>query len=643
MAANQQIIERLVDNCLIRRSENEIEQDVRNFYSRYDEYSGGQVVRNKMDPVVPEAVLLRGALVARDPGNNQTAYTVNGMTDAEAAALAAENKAGFGDFTWGLKALIFLRGWTQSSINTGGPGWSDEFGLIDPDNLNLLGRGTLYFGFIQSAPFLIGSVLGLIINDLLQYYADGRRPALAIAGLFSLASFIGSSYSRNTSDLLACRLVLAIGVATKASIAPILAAEASLDGPRGKILIGSWQFCDTIGIFLGFCFHLATFPNWRATTAAPAIPTIIFLILAYLAPDSPQPSIQKGDYIQAFKIFRRLRNTDIQACRDLWRGRAQLQYETEMELRRHGNIPENAPARWPREELYQAERDRTFWFQGMFDLFRLPYSRRACLTAAIPMVAQIFTAVNVIAFYSSTLFKESSGSPDSKKATWLGFGFGISNVIFTIPAFFYVDKKGRRYLLLPSLLGVTISLLGLAFCFYARGSLRTGLVTFFIVVFTFFYSIGCGPIPFTLSAEVFPLATRSRGISFGVFLNFFFLGLLILFVPELTYRFGRKNPDYGRTNLLCFFAGLSAISLFLSFIFVRATARPKLVEMAYIFDKPTLGPSGHVRFQLTEQLPWLANRYLPWRWRQNDDDKPQFVSWSQEREEEMRQAANGPA
>jgi len=31
-----------------------------------------------------------------------------------------------------------------------------------------------------------------------------------------------------------------------------------------------------------------------------------------------------------------------------------------------------------------------------------------------------------------------------------------------------------------------------------------------IVVFTFFYSIGAGPVPFTLSAEVFPLAYRGK-------------------------------------------------------------------------------------------------------------------------------------
>lgn len=81
-----------------------------------------------------------------------------------------------------------------------------------------------------------------------------------------------------------------------------------------------------------------------------------------------------------------------------------------------------------------------------------------------------------------------------------------------------------------------------------------------IVVFTFFYSIGAGPVPFTLSAEVFPLAYRGEpcllrnqsrmlkffsevGMSVSVMVNFMGLGLLVLFVPQLTDVFGGRASD----------------------------------------------------------------------------------------------------
>jgi hypothetical protein len=44
---------------------------------------------------------------------------------------------------------------------------------------------------------------------------------------------------------------------------------------------------------------------------------------------------------------------------------------------------------------------------------------------------------------------------------------------------------------------------------------RLILVSIFsIVIFVFFYSIGAGPIPFTMSAEVFPLCVRGTLIGF---------------------------------------------------------------------------------------------------------------------------------
>jgi hypothetical protein len=73
----------------------------------------------------------------------------------------------------------------------------------------------------------------------------------------------------------------------------------------------------------------------------------------------------------------------LKKCVDFWRTHSQLQYETEMEQRRQNTTPQGEAEpedRWPREELYQEQLKRSSWFQQMVNLFKLPYSRRACVT-----------------------------------------------------------------------------------------------------------------------------------------------------------------------------------------------------------------------------------------------------------------------
>lgn len=148
-------------------------------------------------------------------------------------------------------------------------------------------------------------------------------------------------------------------------------------------------------------------------------------------------------------------------------------------------------------------------------------------------------------------------------------GFGLANFLFTIPAYKFIDWRGRRVLLLISLGGMFFTLCATSGFFRIENeSTRRGLVAAFaIVVFTFFYGIGAGPVPFTFSAEVFPLAFRGKqqsplgiecllifmgsevGMSFSVMVNFLGLSILILFVPKLTSVLG-ADDHLGHSNLL---------------------------------------------------------------------------------------------
>ena len=81
---------------------------------------------------------------------------------------------------------------------------------------------------------------------------------------------------------------------------------------------------------------------------------------------------------------------------------------------------------------------------------------------------------------------------------------------FAWPAVRSIDTFGRRALLLFTFPHMAWTLLATAFCFYIPTSSGAHLpvLAFFIYLFAAFYSPGEGPVPFTYSAEAFPLFHR---------------------------------------------------------------------------------------------------------------------------------------
>ncbi|KAL2808004.1 hypothetical protein BJX63DRAFT_424941 [Aspergillus granulosus] len=371
--------------------------------------------------------------------------------------------------------------------------WPEQFGLD---------RNGWKVSIINAAPSFAGSIIGTWVSDPLQGYTFG----------------------------------------TKSSVAPIFAAEAAMENSRGRILM-LWQFFDAMGIALGFIVALIFRDSWEVQLGAALIPSLALMILVMLCPESPRFLIRNKRYAEAYKSLRRLRRLEIQAARDLYFIHAQLQQEARL-WRPRGDAPST---NFPYQDYVEQQNS----FKRMLRLFTHPRNRRACVVAFLVMISQQLCGINVLAYYSSNVF---GNAASNNKVNWLSFGFGMSNLIFTSPAFFLIDTRGRRYLLLVSLLGMTVSLLLASFCFQINPEdLRVlAVVGTVIILFTAFYSIGAGPVPFTLSAEIFPLAFREVGMSFSVMVNFLGLGLLVLFVPRIT-RGWSENERIGQRNVLFLF------------------------------------------------------------------------------------------
>jgi hypothetical protein len=128
--------------------------------------------------------------------------------------------------------------------------------------------------------------------------------------------------------------------------------------------------------------------------------------------------MKKGRYQDAFQSFCRLRNSELQAARDMYYVHRQL------------------------EEEFLVLKGSTY-FSRFFELFTVKRVKRATLASFVVMIAQQMCGINIIAFYSSTIFVNAGYS--QKQALLASFGFGLVNFVFAFPAVWV-----RGILVLPS-------------------------------------------------------------------------------------------------------------------------------------------------------------------------------------------------
>lgn len=160
----------------------------------------------------------------------------------------------------------------------------------------------------------------------------------------------------------------------------------------------------------------------------------------------------------------------------------------------------------------------------------------------------------VIAYYSTDIFVKSGFSEPN--ALLVSLGTGIVNFLFAIPAIYTIDTFGRRNLLLTTFPMMAFFLVfgGLSFLIpNTEGQInisgtvqenaappstaQLGCIAAAIYGFMVVYSPGEGPVPFTYSAEAFPLYIRDVGMSFATAVTWGFNFILALTWPALSEAF----------------------------------------------------------------------------------------------------------
>lgn len=334
-------------------------------------------------------------------------------------------------------------------------------------------------GFVVSSALtgcIIGGALaGFIAKSL------GRRSGLIISAAMLSVSAFGAWQPEAFNifgtlpvfSFIIYRIIGGIGIGIASLLSPMYIAEISPAAIRGKLV--SWnQFAIVSGmVIIYFVNYLIaksgndlwlTTSGWRWMFFSGVIPSIIFLLLLLMIPETPRYLMIKGRNEEALRTIIKISGNE-----------SALRIREEIRETLH---EKNAP-----------------WLSFGFMIIFL---------GIILSVLQQFVGINVVLYYAGNIFRNMGASTDTSLLQTIIVG--AINMLFTIIAVFTVDRFGRKPLMITGGMIMAISMLALGFSFYLK---HTGfLALFFMLLYIAGFAMSWGPVTWVILSEIFPNSIR---------------------------------------------------------------------------------------------------------------------------------------
>ncbi|KAL8540268.1 hypothetical protein ACS0TY_001746 [Phlomoides rotata] len=363
---------------------------------------------------------------------------------------------------------------------------------------------------------LIGSAAAGRTSDWI-----GRRYTIVFAGAIFFVGALLMGFATNYAFLMVGRFVAGIGVGYALMIAPVYTAELSPASSRGFLSSFPEVFIN-FGILLGYVsnFAFSRLPlhlGWRFMLGIGAVPSV-FIALGVLAmPESPRWLVMQGRLGDAKRVLDKTSDSPEESKLRL------------CEIKEAAGIPEDLVD----DVVPVPKRNRG---DGVWRdlLFRpTPAVRHILLCAVGIHFFQQATGIDSVVLYSPTIF-EKAGIHNDRNKLLATMAVGFTKTMFILVATFMLDKIGRRPLLLTSVAGMILSLVGLGIGLtvieHADHKLTWAVALCIASVLSYvsFFSIGMGPITWVYSSEIFPLRLRAQGCSIAVAANRVTSGVLAM-------------------------------------------------------------------------------------------------------------------
>lgn len=349
---------------------------------------------------------------------------------------------------------------------------AETFGLLDR-------KKELYIGILN-----LFALPGCLVTGWLCDYF-GRRKVICLAACIFLVGNSLMTFATSFAMLLIGRAIAGVAIGITLVAEPLFTSETAPARLRG-MLSTNVEVSFNVGIVIGFvssglCSALPTETSWRVMIGCSLwAPVVSLLGMLYIVPESPRWLAMQGRLEEADKA---------------------LQYLL-------GPLEASFVATKLRKIARDNRAPSISWATMIFDP---PTNRSVLIGVGVAFFSQA-TGIETIQYYNTEILREAHMSTDGMSAfaiTW-----GLFKLAAILVSGCVVDTVGRRPLLLLSSIGMSLSMQMLGLSFYYHTSFEGKVAP--MITFVLLFSLGFGPIVYTLNAEIYPTACRAKGVVLGM-------------------------------------------------------------------------------------------------------------------------------
>jgi sugar porter (SP) family MFS transporter len=377
---------------------------------------------------------------------------------------------------------------------------------------------------------LLGCLLGSILSGA---FSDrvGRKKLLIVSALLFAVSSIETGWATGFSAFIVWRIFGGVAIGIASNVSPTYISEVSPAPWRGRLVslnqltivlgilaaqIANWLIADRVPEGATAEMIRQSWNGqfgWRWMFTAVAVPSAVFFGSAFLVPESPRWLARNGQRQRAFDVLARiggvtyadsaLNEIDLTLLEESGRG-----------------------VHW--RELLQ------------------PFVLRILGIGVFLAVLQQWSGINVIFNYAEEIYRSA--------------GYGVSdilfnivitgtiNLVFTMVALGFVDRYGRRPLMLFGCAGIALShlFLGVAYRMHS-----TGLPVLIFTLSTIgCYAMSLAPVTWVLISEIYP--NRIRGLAVSITVSALWIASFILtFTFPIINRLAGPAATFWLYGVIC--------------------------------------------------------------------------------------------